>query len=67
VLCCVGYRISDPVRRLYEAYVKNMAAVVDGLEQRGIRVPRLPRRQDLGQFLYDLRDTLRGRNYWSRI
>jgi hypothetical protein len=67
VLCCVGYRISAPVRKLYETYVKNMAAVVNGLEQRGIRVPRLPRRRDLGQFLYDLRDTLRGRNYWSRI
>lgn len=67
VLCCVGYRISAPVRELYGNYVRTLGSLVDGLEGRGIRVPRLPRREDLGQFLYDLRDTLRGRNYWSRI
>jgi hypothetical protein len=67
VLCCVGYRISAPARLLYDTYLGVFAGLVNMLEGRGLRVPRMPRRRDLGQFLYDLRDTLRGRNFWSRI
>jgi hypothetical protein len=67
VVCSIAYKITAPVRVLYETYIKALGGEVDGLEQRGIRVVRLPRPTGLRQMLRDLRDSLRGVFYWSQI
>jgi hypothetical protein len=67
VVCSIAYRISAPVRALYARYIQALGSEVDRLERRGIRVVRLPRPPGLRQVLRDLRDSLRGLAYWSRI
>lgn len=63
----VGYRLSAPVRELYQRYTRELGRVVDELESRGIAVARVPRPPGLRQVLRDLRDRLTGNAYWSRI
>lgn len=67
VVCSLAYRITAPVRKLYEAYIVALGGEVDSLEERGIRVVRLPRPPGLRRILRDWRDALRGEAYWGRI
>jgi hypothetical protein len=67
VVCSLAYRITAPVRKLYEAYIGALGGEVDGLEARGIRVVRLPRPPGIRRILRDLRDAMHGKAYWSQI
>jgi len=67
VVCSVGYKLSAPVRHLYQAYVAEVRAVVSDLAKRGVTVARVPRPPGFMQVLRDLRDRLSGNAYWSTL
>ena len=67
VVCGVGYKLSPPVRRLYQAYLAEFRSVVKYLADRGVAVARVPRPPGLMQVLRDLRDRLTGNAYWSAL